>query len=200
MFTNTKRGYGAVAIALHWLVAAAFIINYGLIYWREWFLEPRADLGRILLTTHTAIGVSVLVFVALRIIWRLLSRQPDNVPGSRLELLASHIVHIVLYAIIVVLPLTGYLGFGGSSKLFFYYELPSFKETWLFDSVILNGMGISLDSFERVMDIIHKQGGAYVVPVLIALHVGAAMFHHFIRRDTVLVRMVNPRVAHGEVK
>lgn len=195
MIKNTKTGYGTVAIALHWLVALAFIANYGLVYWREWFLEPRSELGRTLLSTHTAIGISVLVFVGLRIAWRLMNRQPDDVPGTRLEHFASHIVHIVLYGVMIGMPLTGYLGFGGPSKLFFALDVPSFQNTWLFTSVISGSFGISWESFEGVMDFIHKTGGAYAVSLLIALHIGAALFHHFVRRDTVLVRMVDPRVA-----
>ena len=38
MMRNTKAGYGAVAIALHWIIAAAFIVNYALVYYSGWFL------------------------------------------------------------------------------------------------------------------------------------------------------------------
>ena len=87
---NTKDTYGVIAITLHWIVALAFIINYAIIYYREWFVEGREDpLFRTLLSYHYAIGVSVLVFVVLRIIWRLTNIQPNEVPGSRLEHLAA---------------------------------------------------------------------------------------------------------------
>ncbi|MDF1686535.1 MAG: cytochrome b561 [Parvibaculaceae bacterium] len=42
------------------------------------------------------------------------------------------------------------------------------------------------------MDFIHKQGGAYVIRVLIAVHAGAALYHHFVRPDIVLKRMISP--------
>lgn len=42
------------------------------------------------------------------------------------------------------------------------------------------------------MDFIHKQGGAYVIWVLIAAHAEAALYHHFVRRDIVLKRMISP--------
>ncbi len=196
MFLNTKRGYGLVAIMLHWIVAFAFIANYVIVYWRIWFFEPRSDFGLTLLSTHAAIGVSVLVFVVLRILWKATNTKPDNVPGSRIEHLASHAAHVLLYLIMIIIPLTGYLGFGGPSDFFFSIELPSFKDTWLFNTLILGLMGISWESFEGVMDFIHKQGGAYVVWVLIALHAGAALFHHIVRKDEVLVRMVNPNISN----
>lgn len=180
---------------MDWIVAAAFITNYGLVYYSHWFTEPRSDLARSLTSVHTAIGVSVLVFVGLRIFWRLTNQQPDDVPGTRLEHMASHIVHLVLYAIMIGMPLTGYLGYGGTSNLFFAVEIPSFQNTWLFTTLISGGLGLSWETFEGVMDFLHKSVGAYAVLALVLLHAGAALFHHFIRRDEVLVRMINPKVS-----
>lgn len=198
MMRNTKAGYGAVAITLHWIVAAAFIANYALVYYSHWFTEPRSDLSRSLSSVHTAIGVSVLVFVGLRIVWRLTNQQPDDVPGTRLEHMASHVVHIVLYGIMIAMPLTGYLGYGGSSNLFFAMEIPSFQYTWLFTTIISEGLGLGWDTFEGAMDFLHKSVGAYAVLAIVALHVGAALFHHFIRRDDVMVRMMSPKISTKE--
>ena len=190
---NTKDTYGVIAIALHWIIAFAFIINYAIIYYREWFVEGREDpLFRTLLSYHYAIGVSVLVFVVLRIIWRLTNIQPNEVPGSRLEHLAAHAAHIALYAVMIIIPLTGYLGTGGPSQLFFFIDLPRFADTQIFKTVIEGWMGLSWEQFETPIDFIHKEGGAYVVWVLIVVHAGAALYHHFIRGDVVLKRMLRP--------
>ncbi|WP_045392208.1 cytochrome b [Falsirhodobacter sp. alg1] len=195
MFRNTEHGYGLIAITLHWIVAFAFIANYALIFGREWFLAPRSDLGRTLISTHMAIGVSVIVFVALRIIWKLVDRQPSPPKGSRLEHLAASTVHLILYAVMIVIPLTGYLGTGGSARLFFLFDLPPFRETWIFTTIVEGWFGITWESFESVMDFIHKTGGARVVWVLIALHISAALYHQFVRRDNILRRMTNPRTS-----
>ena len=190
---NTNDTYGVIAIALHWIVALAFIINYAIIYYREWFVEGREDpLFRTLLSYHYAIGVSVLVFVVLRIIWRLTNIQPNEVLGSRLEHLAAHAAHIALYAVMIIIPLTGYLGTGGPSQLFFFIDLPRFADTQIFKTVIEGWMGLSWEQFETPIDFIHKEGGAYVVWVLIVVHAGAALYHHFIRGDVVLKRMLRP--------
>ena len=190
---NTNDTYGVIAIALHWIVALAFIINYAIIYYREWFVEGREDpLFRTLLSYHYAIGVSVLVFVVLRIIWRLTNIQPNEVPGSRLEHLAAHAAHIALYAVMILIPLSGYLGTGGPSQLFFFIDLPRFADTQIFKTVIEGWMGLSWEQFETPIDFIHKEGGAYVVWVLIVVHAGAALYHHFIRGDVVLKRMLRP--------
>lgn len=190
---NTKRGYGLVAICLHWIVAAVFVINYALVYSREWFFEPQNEFARTLISTHTALGVSVLVFVIIRVVWRLANIQPADVPGSKLEHVAAHAAHILLYAAMIIMPLTGYLGTGGPSKLFFVFEIPSFRDTWVFQTIMTGWFGLEWDAFEGVMDFIHKKGGAYVISILIAAHASAALFHHLVRRDDVLRRMVSPR-------
>ncbi len=189
---NTKYSYGLIAILFHWIVALAFISNYAIIYYREWFVEGRTDLSKSLISFHTAIGVSVLVFVVLRIIWKFMNQQPKDVPGTKMEHLAAHGVHILLYIVMIVLPLTGYLGTGSTSQLFFLFEIPKFADTQIFQTVVQGWMGLTWEQFEAPIDFIHKKGGAYFVWVLIAVHAGAALYHHFIRKDIVLKRMLYP--------
>ena len=92
----------------------------------------------------------------------------------------------------IVLPLSGYLGTGGPSQLFYLIEIPRFADTQIFQTVIQGWMGLSWEQFEAPMDFIHKKGGEYFVWVLVLLHAGAALYHHFIRKDTVLKRMIVP--------
>lgn len=192
-FKNTEYSYGVIAIALHWIVAFAFIINFAIIYYREWFVEEKSsDAAKTLFFYHTAIGISVLVFIALRVIWKLMNQQPQDVPGSKLEHLAAHAAHIMLYAAMIILPLSGYLGTGGPSQLFFFIEVPSFKMTQIFQTVVEGWMGLTWEQFEAPMDFIHKKGGAYVVTTLIGLHIAAALFHHFVKKDVVMKRMMSP--------
>jgi len=191
-YKNTDYTYGLIAIILHWVVAIAFIVNYSITYYSQWFVEPKTDFARTLFSYHTAIGVSVLVFVALRVIWRLMDAQPKNVAGTKLEHLAAHGAHIALYCVIIIIPLTGYLGTGGPSQLFFFIEIPRFADTSLFSIIIEGWMGLTWEQFEAPMDFIHKKGGAYVVWVLIAAHAAAALYHHYIRKDVVLKRMLYP--------
>ncbi len=191
-FKNTEYRYGVIAIAFHWIVAAAFLTNYALVYYSEWFVEARSDTARQLISYHTAIGVSVFVFVLLRIVWKWMNRQPADVPGSRFEHLAAHGIHLLLYAIMIIMPLSGYLGTGGPSQLFFTIEIPRFADTSIFTTVVEGWLGLTWEQFEAPMDFIHKKGGAYIVWVIIAAHAGAALYHHFIRRDIVLKRMLSP--------
>jgi len=191
-YKNTEYSYGLIAIFFHWIVAVAFIANYIIIYYSKWFTVPKSDIARTLFSYHTAIGVSVFVFVILRVIWRLMNKQPKDVPGTKLEHIAAHGAHILLYFVMIIVPLSGYLGTGGPSQLFFFIEIPRFADTQIFSTVVEGWMGFSWEQFEAPMDFIHKEGGAYVVWVLVVAHAGAALFHHFIRKDVVLKRMLSP--------
>ncbi|RKQ70858.1 cytochrome b561 [Litorimonas taeanensis] len=195
-FRNTQSGYGLIAISLHWIVAAAFIANYILIFSREWFLDNKSDLARTFISTHFAIGITVLVFVGLRIFWRLFEKQPDDVPAPKYQHLAAHSVHFLLYAFMIIMPLTGYLGTGGPSKLFFLIEVPAFKNTAIFATVVEGWMGMNFETFEKPMDFIHKKIGTYAVLFLFVLHAGAAIYHHFVYKDRVLKRMIVPAKDH----
>ena len=53
-------------------------------------------------------------------------------------------------------------------------------------------MGLTFKEFEKPIDLIHKKSGAYVVWVLVGIHVAAALFHHFVREDIALKRMLSP--------
>ena len=191
-FKNTEYTYGIIAISLHWIVAFAFILNYAIAYYLDWFVEDKTEQSRAILSYHYSIGMSVIVFIVLRIVWRLMTKQPNEVPGSRMEHLAARGAHIMLYAVMIIVPLSGYLGTGGPSQLFFFIDIPRFADTQIFKTVVEGWMSLEWDQFEAPMDFIHKQGGAYVVWVLIAAHIGAALFHHFVRKDTVLKRMLSP--------
>ena len=88
-----------------------------------------------------------------------------------------------------LMPLTGYLGTGGATNLYFF-SLPAFKDTAIFQAVFVNGLGISWESFEPPLDAFHHFVGGNVLWILIIMHVGAAIYHHLIMRDATLERMV----------
>lgn len=190
---NTRRNYGIVAIAFHWIVALGFMANYAIIYYREWFTQPRTDINTSLILNHFAIGVSVLVFVILRVLWRWVNVKPDPLPAPRLQTVVGRAVHTLLYIAVVAIPLTGYLGTGAPSKLFFFIDVPAFKTTAIFHTVVEGWMGLSYEAFEKPIDFIHKTGGEYIVSALIVIHIAAALYHHFIVKDATLKRMVSPQ-------
>jgi cytochrome b561 len=118
------------------------------------------------------------------------NRTPEPEPGTKLEHLAAHAGHYALYAIMIILPVTGYLGTKVDTEYFFLFDIPMFESTQLFRSVIRDDMGISYEKFEAPLDFIHKQIlGAWLAWMLIVGHVLAALYHHFIKQDRTLGKM-----------
>lgn len=191
MYKNTKERYGLIAIILHWIVALGFLGAYIAVYYRHWFTETSTPANWAALQLHLSFGVTVAVFVFLRIIWKSINTTPEDIPGTKLEHFAAHSVHYILYAIMIIMPLTGYFGTGVGTELFFLVDIPKFAETQMYATVVEDWMGLTWEQFEPPMDFVHKQGGAYFVWILILLHVGAALFHHIVRKDMTLKRMLS---------
>jgi cytochrome b561 len=141
---------------------------------------------------HLSFGVTIAVLVLLRIIWRLMNTIPAEEPGTALVHKAARLGHYALYAIMIIMPVTGYIGTGVATEFFFMFYIEKFQNTWVFTQVIQEGLGISFESFEKPIDFIHKEIlGAWLVWMLIAGHVMAALYHHFVRKDRTLKKMTN---------
>ena len=192
---NTKDYYGLGAIALHWIVALGFLGSYVAVYYRHWFTDNSfSQTGEltpsmIALHMHLSFGITIGVFVALRVAWKLRNKTPDEVPGTQFEHSAARIVHRLLYAVMIIMPITGYMGTKLDANYFLLGDIPKFSDTALYSLLVEQWLGMDWESFEPIMDFIHKESGAYVVWVLIALHAGAALYHHFIKKDQTLRRM-----------
>lgn len=193
MLKNSTTHYGQVARTLHWFTALLFLLAYCSVYYRQWFTEAQTPENWTALQLHLSFGVTIAVLVVLRLYWRLTNVQPAAEPGSALMHKAAHLGHLVLYGVLIVMPLTGYLGTGVATEFFFLFEIPKFADTWLFQVLIAEGLGLSFEQFEAPIDFIHKQGGAYLVWLLILGHAAAALYHHYHLKDRTLLKMLPPR-------
>jgi len=182
-----QERYSSVAITLHWLIALGIIANIALgLYFAD---LPRSDPDKFFLTqTHKSIGLTILVLSLIRVAWRLMNPVPP-LPASMSPLMrfAAHATHFLLYVLIIAIPLSGWL-LVSSSPLglptmyfgwFAWPELPYFsdlpraaKKIWV-----------------RDFDTVHIYL-AWSAIVLVTIHVVAALYHQFIRRDIVLGRML----------
>lgn len=167
--------YDRVARALHWSIAILVIANIaiGIGHDRLKDLFPAMPI-------HKAIGLTVLALTVVRIAWRLTHRPPP-LPGGMAgwERGAAQLTHAVFYALLVVLPLTGWImSSAGEYPLtwFWLFDIPKFAVS-KGDAVV----GLSRGSHGTL---------GLLFGALVAIHVAAALRHHFILRDGVLRRML----------
>lgn len=187
---NTADNYGSVAKWLHWLTALLFLGSYCSVYYKQWFTQAKTPENMLAFQLHLSIGITVAVIVVLRIYWRIVNRQPNDEPGTPLAHFAAHAGHFALYAIMIIMPLTGYLGTGGPTNYFYLFEIPKFADTQLFTVLVSDSLGMTFEQFEKPIDLIHKEIlGEWIVWMLIAGHVLAALYHHYIKRDRTLLKM-----------
>ena len=177
---TTRTGYGAIARALHWWMAALVIGLIGLgLYMTD---QPDGDPKWALYDLHKSLGTLLFMFLVLRIVWRKMSPPPPLPAGMvGFEAFAAHAGHLLLYAAMIALPLTGYLdsAFGGYHISFFgWFDVPMLfeKDKPLFE----------------LAELAHHWIG-YALALLVLAHAGAALKHHFVQKDDVLLRMLKDR-------
>ena len=174
---NSVFAYGAVAKLLHWVIGLSIIGLLAIGLWME-ELPPGPDKWQVY-GWHKATGICVLALVLIRIVWRQWSIIPA-MPADfgSLERFAAKSTHALLYLLMVAMPLAGWgmsSAGGHEVSMFGYYTLPPLVEKSKVWSSIFHEM--------------HEIGG-YALIGLIGLHVLAAFYHHFIRKDTILKRML----------
>ena len=187
---NTTKNYGSIAKWIHWTIAVLFLGSYCAVYYRHWFTEDETPENWISLQLHLSIGITIAVIVILRIIWRNVNQNPDQEPGSKLANLAAQIGHYTLYVVMILMPLTGYIGTGVNTEFFFLFDITKFEFTSLYQLIVTNWMGLTFEEFEAPIDFFHKNiMGEWLVWILIVGHAMAAMYHHFIKKDRTFIKM-----------
>ena len=180
MWRNGRDHYGLVSICLHWTIALGMIglvalgaWMVGLTYYDRWYNDS--------LAFHKALGIAVLGLAALKFGWRLAGRGPGFGPEVRAhERAGATAMHWLLNALIVLLPLSGYListSEGAGVDLFGLVELPAL-------------VAVSAATRDLAIDVHFYL--AYGAIGLVALHAGAALKHHFVDRGSTLRRMLVP--------
>ena len=175
--------YPATSKLLHWLVAACVLVTVPVAIAMDRVGQgPTQDS---LYNLHKSLGVLILVLMVLRLINRLvagaLAPEAEIEPWQRA---VSSIVHTSLYVLLLAMPIVGYIAnsaYGASTPFFGLFELPSI-------------VGKNEELATRLFTL-HRWVG-WLVILLVLMHISAALYHHFIRRDAVLKRML-PRALGG---
>jgi cytochrome b561 len=182
MVKNTRisgASYGAPALWFHWLtfLFVAILVPVGIVMAERGEHNIWDTLTNSLYSTHKLIGFTLLWIVVLRLGYRLFSGTPQPEPGlSSWQIYVSRATHWAFYALLLIMPLLGWLGVSmyPALEIFGLFSLP--------------GITQKSDLANQVLAV-HK-AAAWVLIALLALHVSAALFHYFIRKDGVLQRML----------
>ncbi len=173
-------GYTATAVALHWATAALIIAGFILgEYMEDLALSP---LKLRLFSYHKWIGVTVFALVIFRLAWRALHPAPalpDKMPAW--EKSAAKAAHLALYALIFIIPVTGWLSSSAHGFQTVYLKVLPMPD-------LVKKNKEAADALELVHGLLNK-----ALLALFIMHVSASLKHHFIDRDDILKRMLRFR-------
>jgi len=128
---------------------------------------------------HKATGALILIFVILRLLWRFANKTPELPLNMKaFEKLGAHASHAFLYIMMLYMPMVGWLmssAAGFPVSVFGWFTLPNLMD--------------ANKEYVKLFKEMHEIGGFLLIG-LICLHVSAALFHHFYKKDSVLRRML----------
>ncbi|MBP1856613.1 cytochrome b [Rhizobium herbae] len=181
MLRNRRDAFGWGTIALHWSIALLII---GLIVLGYVMTRPDIDpaLQFDLFQWHKSFGFTALALSAIRVIWWLANAHPAPVAGlSAFEKRASTITHWLLVGLTITVPMAGW-ALASTSTL----GIPTF----FFNRMVIPHLPMEKSAGAEAFWTNAHAILAYGLAALVLLHAAAALYHHFLRRDTVLLRML----------
>jgi cytochrome b561 len=169
--------YKVPARVFHWLMALLVVgmIPVGFLMIDETLSR---ELRNTMFISHKNMGVLMLILIALRLLYRLLNPprlRPVELP--KLQEFAAHMTHIGLYALLIIMPLSGYIRVRAGG----------------FPIKVLDSLGVPAlvprsEALAEFAKSVHYFG-AYAIAALIAMHVGAALYHAVICKDGIFSLM-----------
>jgi cytochrome b561 len=176
-FRNTTWRWGALSQFFHWLIVALLILQVTLAFMAD---DLPASMRKLtLLARHKSVGITILILIALRLGWRWANPTPELPPTLKpYERTLARITHGLLYVLLIAMPLSGWMmssARGFPVSWFGFFQLPDLvpKSTPLYDGMMTAHHTL-----------------AVILGVVVALHVAAALKHHFWLRDDTLRRML----------
>ncbi|MEO8964208.1 MAG: cytochrome b [Gammaproteobacteria bacterium] len=175
MLKNSQTTYGSVAKFFHWLIFLLVLVMIFVGYFMDDVANEatREDVVNI----HKVTGITILCLMALRLLWMLINPKP-SLPGTAVwERIAERTVHWLLYAVLIAMPICGWVGSVAAGYIPHFF---SFK----FALPIPKSKAIDDLAFS-----IHNTL-AIVIITVVSIHILAALYHHVIKKDNVLLRMM----------
>lgn len=181
MIFNTLYYWGTPAKLLHWLGAAMILFLYfdGLLIRYVPAATPAADEGKIYV--HAAVGVTLGLLMLGRYLWRIINKipmLPAKTPNWEKKMAA--VAHIGLYVATAIAIVAGWLLAGTKTPA---------VQVELFGFIPIPTLAVTADKATiATLRLVHELAGHLLI-VMVVLHIFAALWHHFIQRDSVLKRM-----------
>ncbi|MFT7404872.1 cytochrome b [Zhongshania sp.] len=175
---NTRSRYGWVSVGIHWLMAMVVIGMFALGIWMRQlsYYDPWYQDGP---TIHKSIGVLLFILLLARIGWRSINIRPKDDPVlKKWERTTAHLTHFAMYGLMLMLMTAGYListADGRQIEVFNFFSVPA----------TLHGIENQEDIAGEIHEIL-----AWALILLAGVHALAALKHHFINRDSTLLKML----------
>lgn len=172
------RRYTGTAMALHWLIAALIVVAFGL----GWIMTDIPGLSMAKLkyySWHKWLGITVFLLAFVRLGWRATHAAPPALASTPLwQKRAAEAVHLALYVLIFVIPISGY-----------FYSLAAGVQVVYFGIIPLPVLIEKNAALKDVLKVVHVALN-YSLAGLVAIHALAALKHQFVNRDGTLARML----------
>ena len=178
MLINANQKWGWVSISLHWVTA---ILILGLAIVGLYMTElPTSPTKIQIYALHKSFGITVLVLTLLRVLWRLLTKTPEDLENTpHIQIISAKFVHIAMYALLFLIPLSGWL----------YNSASGYPLRW-FNVVPLPKLFTSFNPDIKQLAHTAHESLFYILASLLLIHAGAALWHHYIKQDNILNRML----------
>jgi cytochrome b561 len=187
---NTSERYGIVSQSLHWLIVLLVLLQYLLGIKAHGM--PVSLERLVLLARHKSIGITIFALMIARLAWRLYSPPPPLPPNTRpWSAHAAHLSHALMYLLLLAMPVVGWLLSSASNLTVSWFGFVSLP----------NLIGPNRQAAHWLL--LMHEGMAWLLLAIVIVHTGAALFHHLVLRDNVLLRMLPyaiPNRKNGDVQ
>jgi cytochrome b561 len=167
--------YTRTAVLLHWMIAALLFAEFAHGWWMQEIPKQPPGIRADAFNMHKSVGLLLLALVLVRLGWRLAHRPPVLLPVARWQAVLARSNHVLLYAMMVAMPLSGYLG-----SVFSGYPIKWF-------GLMLPAWGWADPAIKELMSSVHL-ATSWILLASTSLHV-AGTIKHAIAGERVMARM-----------
>lgn len=172
---DDHNNYGLVSVINHWLVAAFVLTQLTIGIYMD---ELPEDAQKYWIGLHIAIGGTAFLFIAFRVLWRIIMQSPALTPQDRrLQILARAVHHLLLLGISIMI-ISGPLMVWSAG-----YPVN------IFDLVVIPSPTGKIETLHEILEEVHEIT-AWSIVALLVLHILGTLKHTFIDRDGTLARML----------